>query len=526
MHSPDPVAAAVFHHLFAAIAEEMGVVLERTAYSPNIKERRDYSCAVFDARGRLVAQAAHMPVHLGAFPLLMAAIVPRFRWRPGDVVICNDPFVGGTHLPDISLVAPVFAPGSRRRAGFVANRAHHADVGGAYAGSMAATTEVYQEGVIIPPLLLSAAGQLDEALLTLICRNVRTGTERRGDFAAQIAANETGVSRFTELLERYGAVETRARMEESQEWGYRAVRALVGEMPAGSYTFTDWLDGDGHGSGPLPIRARVAVRGGRIRIDFAGSASQCRGSVNAPLAVTHAAAYYCVLSLLSDDVPLNAGCFRPIRVHAPPGTLVNARSPAAVAGGNVETSQRIVDVVYGALAQALPDRIPAASQGTMNNLTLGGLEPGSDRPWAYYETMGGGAGGAAAGAGVGGIHTHMSNTRNTPVEALEYHYPLRVHRYALREGAGGGGRCRGGDGLTRELELLAEATATLLADRRRGEPYGLAGGGPGAPGRDQVRLPLGDWEPLAAKGSRRLPAGARIRIESPGGGGWGPAEDA
>lgn len=513
------IATEVFRHLFISIAEEMGVTLERTSYSPNIKERRDYSCAVFDASGRLVAQAAHIPVHLGAFPLLMSHVVPRFRWRPGDIVLCNDPFLGGTHLPDISLISPVFA-GPRRLAGFVANRAHHADVGGAYPGSMAPTTELYQEGVIIPPLKLYEGGRPNEAVLELLLRNVRTPGERRGDLSAQVAANATGVRRFQELLERYGWQELRTRIRDARTASRTAVRRLLAGWPRGRYRFADFLDDDGHGSGPIAIQAELRAERGRFFADFTGSEPQQKGAVNATLAVTHAAVYYALICLLPEEVPLNHGIFEAVSVRAPEGSVVNARPPAAVAGGNVETSQRITDVVLGALAQALPDRIPAASQGTMNNLTLGGIRPETGEPWAYYETLGGGAGGGPAAPGTSGIHCHMSNTRNTPAEALEYHYPIRVRRYGLREGSGGSGKQRGGDGIVREIELVAAAAATLLADRRGRGPYGLAGGEPGAAGTDEAWNGQ-EWQTLAGKSSRALPPGARLRISTPGGGGWG-----
>lgn len=517
----DPVTAEVFRHLFISIAEEMGVALERTAYSPNIKERRDYSCAVFDAQGQLIAQAAHIPVHLGAFPLLLSRLGPMFEWRPGDAVLCNDPFVAGTHLPDISLVSPVFASRGRL-AGFVANRAHHADVGGAFPGSMAATTELYQEGIIIPPVRLYDRGELNQALLDLVLRNVRTPAERAGDFSAQLAANETGARRFVELLDRYGFREVQARAAVGIEQGERAVRSLLQDFPPGRFRFVDYLDDDGHGSGPLPISVDVGAENGRFNVDFEGSAPQQRGSVNAPLAVTLSAVYYAVICLLPEETPINAGVFRPIEIRAAAGTIVNALAPAAVAGGNVETSQRIVDAVLGALAQALPDRIPAASQGTMNNLTLGGIHPETGEPWAYYETLGGGAGASPSGPGVAGIHCHMSNTRNTPAEALEYHYPLRVTRYASRDGSGGAGRHSGGDGLIREIELLAPAAATLLADRRNRGPYGLQGGDPGASGLASVDTGAGPIA-IAGKTSLSLPTGARLAVETPGGGGWGDA---
>ncbi len=401
MRRSDPIAAEVFRHLFISVPEEMGVTLERTAYSPNIKERRDHSCALFDADGALVAQAAHIPVHLGAFPLLMQAVVPRFRWRRGDVVICNDPYLGGTHLPDISVISPCFTKAGRL-AGFVANRAHHADVGGAFPGSMAPTTEVYQEGVIIPPLKLVDAGRTNEAVLELFLRNVRTPDERRGDLAAQLAANATGIARFEALLERYGTAEVRLRIREARRRSAQAVGAFLETFPAGCFERTDYLDDDGHGSGPLPICAAVEVRNGRMSVDFEGTAPQARGSINATLAVTRSAVYYALICLLPEEESINEGVFEAVEIRAPEGTLVNARPPAAVAAGNVETSQRIVDAVLGALAQALPERIPAASQGTMNNLTLGGVDPTTGAPWAYYETIGGGAGASPHSNGASG----------------------------------------------------------------------------------------------------------------------------
>jgi N-methylhydantoinase B len=521
----DPIAGEVFRHLFISVAEEMGVTLERTAYSPNIKERRDHSCAVFDAEGFLVAQAAHIPVHLGAFPLMMARVVPQFSWKRGDVVICNDPFIGGTHLPDISVVSPVFTQ-SGRLAGFVANRAHHADVGGSFPGSMGATTEVYQEGVIIPPLKLCDGGAPNEPLLDLLCRNVRTPEERRGDLAAQLAANATGARRFEHLLLQYGLREVRMRIRHARGQAEDAARALLSGFPPGRFSFTDYLDDDGYGSGPLPISVTLWVADGRLVLDFTGTAPQQKGSINATLAVTSSAAYYALICLLPEEIPINHGAFAAVEVRAPEGSVVNARAPAAVAAGNVETSQRIVDAIFGALAQALPDQLPAASQGTMNNLTLGGIHPETGEAWAYYETLGGGAGGSPEGAGASGIHCHMSNTRNTPAEALEYHYPLRVCRYGIRDGSGGAGFHSGGAGVVREVEVLGEVTATLLTDRRVRRPYGLRGGSDGQAGANSFLAPgATEWEAAPAKGSLALPAGTRLRIESPGGGGWGGEND-
>jgi len=516
----DPVETEILRLLLIAVAEEMGVALERTAYSPNIKERRDHSCAAFDAAGNLVAQAAHIPVHLGAFPEMMRVVAPRFDWRPGDVVLCNDPYVGGTHLPDISLISPVFASGGV--VGFVANRAHHADVGGAYPGSLAMTTEIYQEGVIIPPLKLVEAGETNPAVLELLCRNVRTPEERRGDLQAQLAANATGVQRLGALAERYGAPAFAARLQAARRQSAAQVRAALAAAPAGEFVGEDWLDDDGQSEEAVLIRVSVRLEAGRMRLDFSGSAAQRPSSVNATLAVTHSAAYYCLFCLLPKTIELNQGVFDPVEVVAPPGTIVNARPPAAVAAGNVETSQRIVDAVFRALAPAFPERIPAASQGTMNNLTMGGA--GEGRPWAYYETVGGGAGGSPERGGVSGIHCHMSNTRNTPAEALEYHYPLRVWRNAIRSGSGGAGAHPGGEGIVRELELLGPAQLTLLTDRRRRGPYGLAGGEAGRPGRNAFRRGEA-WEEAPGKVSAMLAAGDRVRVETPGGGGWGaPAE--
>lgn len=520
--APDPIADEIFRHLFTSVAEEMGITLERTAYSPNIKERRDYSCALFDRAGRLVAQAAHIPVHLGAFPLLLAHLIPRIEWRPGDAVICNDPFLGGTHLPDLSLVTPVFDEAGALF-GFVANRAHHADVGGATPGSMGPATELFQEGMIVPPVKLVEGGRINEALLELFCRNVRTPVERRGDLGAQRAANETGARRLRELLDAYGAAEVQARIESARARSERATRELLAALPPGEYWFEDWLDDDGAGARDLRIRLAVTLGAGGVRFDFTGTAPQTRGPMNAPLAVTRAAVTYAILCLLPEEVPFNDGCFAPIAVLAPEGSLVNPRPPAAVAGGNVETSQRIVDVALGALAGALPERIPAASQGTMNNLMIGGMSPEGE-PFAYYETIGGGAGAGPLGDGVGGIHCHMSNTRNTPAEVLEYHYPLRVREYRLRRGSGGAGRHRGGDGVRRAIELLADARVTLLTERRARGPYGLAGGGSGHPGRNRLALPgpgSTRSRALPAKTTFDAPAGAIIQIDTPGGGGWG-----
>lgn len=518
-----PIRLEIFKHLFASVAEEMGVVLRRTGHSPNIKERRDFSCAVFDAAGQMVAQAAHIPVHLGAMPLSVQAAVEALDFAPGDVAILNDPYRGGTHLPDITLVTPVFLPDKARPFAFVASRAHHADVGGVSPGSMPIATELIQEGIVIPPLKLVEGGRVNQGLLDLLLANVRTPEERRGDLRAQLAANATGVRRLLELVARYGSSEVHAQMEALLAYAERLTRRLLAGLPPGVYRFQDHLDDDGVDPEPVLIAVTIAVEGETATVDFTGTSPQRRGSVNAVYAITLSAVLYAFRCLLGEDVPTNSGCLRPIRVIAPEGTVVNARPPAAVAGGNVETSQRITDVLLGALAQAAPDRVPAASQGTMNNLTIGGWDPRHGRPFTYYETIGGGMGARPGRDGADAIHTHMTNTLNTPVEALEYAYPLRVQRYEVRRGSGGAGRWRGGDGIRRDIELLADAQVTILSERRVFAPYGLAGGQPGQPGRNAL-LRSGVEQALPGKVTLPARAGDVVRIETPGGGGWGSDE--
>lgn len=532
----DPITLQLYRHRFAGIAEEMGVTLRRTAYSPNIKERLDFSCALFDGQGNLVAQAAHIPAHLGAMPVSVRTILDRFpTWEEGDIVIVNDPFEGGNHLPDITMIAPVFVeremdetsslPHHPTPAFFVASRAHHADVGGMTPGSLPLSTEIFQEGVIIPPLKLYRGGVLNEDLLKLILRNVRTPDERRGDLAAQRAAAVIGARRLHELVTTYGREEVLAYCAYLQTYSERITRATIASWPDGVYTFEDVIELlDSDQLTLVPIRVTATIAGDEITFDFSGTAPVVHGSLNAVIAITHAACYYVMRCLIEADIPMNEGCFAPVHVIAPENSLVNAAPPAAVAAGNVETSQRITDVVLGALAQALPDRVPAASQGTMNNLTIGGLRS-NGRPFAYYETIGGGMGASPAGDGLSGVQVHMTNTLNTPIEALELAYPFRVRRYSLRSGSGGAGRHRGGDGIVREYELLTSATVTMISERRAVAPWGLNGGAAGQPGRNTLIHADGTEEMLASKFTRRLQPGDRLRIETPGGGGWGDAEE-
>jgi N-methylhydantoinase B len=566
----DPVTLEIYRALYTSVAEEMGIALRRTAHSPNIKERRDYSCAVFDADGRVIAQGDHMPVHLGSMPMAVAAALSDTNIGPGDVVALNDPFAGGTHLPDVTLVAGVFEDGeqgervkgkgergrgkTRSRAlngemqnhsmknegaarrglnlspfplplaplFYVANRAHHADIGGGSPGSMGMATDVYGEGLRIPPVHLVRGGRLNEDVMKLLLANVRGADERRADFAAQTGSLKTGAARLWEIVARRGAGEAASYAAHLISYSARMMRAAIKEIPDGVYAAEDALDDDGTSNEPCVLRVRVEIKGARARIDFTGSAPQVAGPVNAVEAITVSAVAYVFRCLLgAEEVPASAGLMEPVEVVAPRGTIVNALPPAPVAGGNVETSQRIVDVLFKALAQALPARIPAASQGTMNNLTIGGMDERTGREFAYYETIAGGMGARPAHAGLSAVHTHMTNSLNTPVEALEYAYPLRVRQYAIRQNSGGRGKQRGGSGVVREIETLVDARMALLADRRRRAPYGLAGGAPGHAGRDSIISADGRTKRIPAKGSHELKAGDRIRIETPGGGGHG-----
>ncbi|MGO9124747.1 MAG: hydantoinase B/oxoprolinase family protein [Terriglobales bacterium] len=526
----DPIELEIFKNIFHSVAEEMGAALRRTAFSPNIKERRDYSCAVFNSSAEVLAMGDHMPVHLGSMPMSVRAALESLELGSGDVVMLNDPFRGGTHLPDITLVAPVFVRRPRAQARpdfYVASRAHHADVGGAYPGSMGLCREIYQEGLRIPPVKLMRAGKMQSDVLALLLNNVRTPVEREGDLGAQLAACHTGAERLREIGKRYGLPRTKRAAQELLDYSEQLMRAFLAGLPRGSYHAQDFLDNDGISDEPVKIAVEVRLGRGRSRtrhmvtVDFTGSDPQVEGCLNAVEAITYSACFYVFRCLLMEDVPATAGLMRPIRVIAPEGTVVNARPPAAVAGGNVETSQRIVDVLLKALSQALPDRIPAAAAGTMNNLTIGGIDPRTQEPFTYYETIAGGTGARPGKAGVSGVHTHMTNSLNTPAEALEYAYPLRVHTYSLRPNSGGKGKHHGGDGIIREIEMLADTEVTLLADRRTRGPYGLHGGADGTPGKAAITRSDGPSQTLPGKFSVRMRKNEKLRIETPGGGGWG-----
>lgn len=520
--SVDAISLEVFRNLLTSAAEEMGLALGRTAYSTNIKERRDYSCAVFGPYGDMVAQAAHIPVHLGAMTASVRAGLDRLSLGPGDIAVLNDPYLGGTHLPDVSLMAPVHIDSNDGPllVGYVANRGHHADIGGMAPGSLPLSTSLHQEGVIIPPLKLVEGGVLNEGLLELICRNTRTPDERLGDFAAQIAAVRTGERRLLGLVERYGLVDLHEHMDALLDYAESLTRAALRSLPAGTYAFEDVMEGDGFSNDPLRIACAVTLADGAITFDLTGTAPQVDGCVNTPLAVTESAALYVTRALVGGDIPANDGVRRAVTLVAPEGCLVNAQSPHAVSGGNVETSQRITDVMLGALAQAAPGLIPAASQGTMNNLLVGGIDERKGTPFVYYETISGGMGGGPIGPGASAVQSHMTNTLNTPVEALEYAFPLRVRRYSVRRGSGGRGAHAGGDGVVRELEFLTPAHVTIISERRGTRPYGLNGGGDGEPGRNLLHR---DGAPtqVGAKAELDVLPGDRFTVETPGGGAWG-----
>lgn len=509
----------LFRHLFTSIAEEMGIVLRKTSYSANIKERRDYSCAVYDARGQTVAMGDHMPVHLGAMPLSVEAVRESFDLAPGDVALVNDPFRGGTHLPDITAVSPVFTRGSKRPAFYLANRAHHADVGGMSPGSMPLAREIFQEGLRIPPILIQRAGKIDRPLLDLILSNVRTPVEREGDLMAQLMALHRGELRLLELVAKFGEARVQRNMRELEDYSERMMRAALRALPRGVYRFEDYLEG---AATLHRIRVAVTLAGDRATVDFTGSSVQVDGPVNANLAVTTAATMYVFRCLVPEEIPFTAGILRPIEIVAPAGSIVNARPPAAMAAGNVETSQRIADVILGALAQAARLRIPAASCGTMNNLSFGGARTDGSA-FAYYETIAGGMGASSEGAGHSATHTHMTNSWNTPVEAFEHQYPLRIESYRVRPNSGGRGLYRGGDGIVREFRFLAPAEVTILSDRRVRGPYGLAGGKAGVTGRNTLLRAGRKPVELPAKTRFEIAAGDVLRIETPGGGGWGKA---
>jgi len=521
-----PVQLEIYRNLFSSVAEEMGTVLKRTAYSANIKERRDYSCAVFDGEGQVIAMGDHMPVHLGSMPLSVQMAMDSFSAKAGDIIMLNDPFSGGTHLPDITLIAPVFCveATSAKPLFYLASRAHHADVGGMAPGSMPLSQDIFQEGVRIPPLKLYKGGKLNRDLLRFLLFNVRTPLEREGDLAAQVGCLKIGEKRLFDLVEKNGSEEVMDYVSGLHQYAERTMRRVIRNIPDGRYVSEDFLDDDGVDTSPrsqsIKIAVSVEVSGEEMQVDFTGSAPQVGGCLNAVYAITVSATHYVLRCLAPQNVPLSAGLMKVVKVTAPAGTVVNASFPAATAGGNVETSQRIVDVLLRALSEALPESIPAASSGTMNNFSVGGIHPSTKLPFSYYETIGGGMGGGPKGSGDSGIHTHMTNSLNTPIEALERYYPIRVREYRIRRGSGGRGRSRGGEGIVRSLELLTDGHFTILSERRQHSPYGLRGGIGGKKGMNFLHPKEGRSRRLRGKIASPIAKGDIVTIETPGGGGW------
>ncbi len=513
----DAISLAVFRNLFASIADEMGLALQRSSFSPNIKERQDYSCAVFDDQARMVAQAAHIPVHLGSMPASVKSAVDAISAiHPGDIVVLNDPYHGGTHLPDVTMISPVFHDGNLQY--ILASRAHHADIGGMAPGSLPLSTDLYQEGLIIPPMKLVRQGNVNQDLLRLITANTRSPREREGDFKAQMAAQQVGQRRMKTLLSEHGESLVQAHARALMEYSQHMTESVIESIPEGEYSFQDKMEGYGNQQEAISIQATLSIQGSNMRVDFSGTSPQVTGNINAVRAVVRSATWYCIRLLSTEDIPMNQGCFQPVSVIVPDHSLLNPDFPAGVAAGNVETSQRIVDVVLGALAKALPGRIPAASQGTMNNVTFGGVQ--HKKSFVFYETIGGGHGAGPAGHGLSGRHSHMTNTRNTPVEAIEKDLPVQIMEYSLHQGSGGEGKYQGGEGIQRVYKFLAPAQVTINSERRTHPPYGLQGGKPGKVGSNLL-IRDGKTEELGAQASLQVKPADILVIKTPGGGGWG-----
>ncbi len=522
MEKLDPISFEILKNSLISIAEEMGVVLRKSSFSPNIKERRDYSCALFNTSGQLIAQAEHIPVHLGAMPYSVQAVLKEFKddLVEGDDIILNDPYRGGTHLPDITMVSPIFF--KQKLVGFAANRAHHSDVGGVAPGSMSALSrDVNQEGVRIPPVKLWAEGKPNRQILDFVLSNVRTPDERLGDLRAQRAANLVGAKRLGELLRKSSVSTVEKGMDQLIDYSEELMLKKIRGLPRKSSTAVDYLDDDGFGTTDIPVMVKVTINRQSIAFDFSGSAKQVQGPLNAVFSVTLSAVYYVVRCVTDPSIPANAGCFKPIEVKAPSGTIVNAEPPAPVAGGNVETSTRVVDVTLKAFSNIIPERVCASCQGTMNNVTIGGVDPRTGKYFTYYETIAGGFGARFKKDGVDGIHSHMTNTLNTPVEALESAYPLRIKKYELVRGSGGRGEFRGGLGIRRDTEVLAErSTISLMGDRQRHGPWGLSGGLSGSPGAYGI-VRGNQITSLTSKTTLTASPADVLTVTTPGGGGYG-----
>jgi N-methylhydantoinase B/oxoprolinase/acetone carboxylase alpha subunit len=516
----NPINLEIFNNLFSTICEEMGVVLCKSSFSTNIKERKDFSCALFDSSGEMAAQAEHLPVHLASMSMSVKEAIKAVEMKDGDAVLLNDPFQGGTHLPDITVVTPFFYKGSKKPLFYVANRAHHSDVGGMSPGSMCNATEIFQEGIRIPPVKITQGNSINKDIMHIITSNVRTPKEREWDIIAQISANTIGKQRLHELCEKYGKMKVIKYSLELQGYSNRVMKSVIKKIPDGEYSFSDCLDDDGVVDKPVRIKVCISTKGSKVHVDFSGSSRQVAGCVNAVYAVTVSCVFYVFRCLVDSDIPSNSGCIKSISIYAPEGSVVNAILPAAVSGGNVETSQRIVDVVMGALSKAIPEIIPAASSGSMSNVAIGGYDKMKARNFTYYETIAGGMGGRSEFKGISAVQTHMTNTLNTPIETIEHNYPFRIKEYKIRKQSGGNGKHRGGDGVVRSYEFSQAATVSILSDRRKYAPYGLRGGKKGKVGQN-ILISKGRKYKLPSKTTINVNRGDIISIRTPGGGGYG-----
>ncbi len=518
----DLVTVEIIRNALEYISEEMGIILRNAAYSANIKERMDHSCAIFDEQGRMLAQAEHIPVHLGAMPVAVKTAIKEFEGDlyEGDMIILNDPYRGGTHLPDLTIISPVFY--KRRLVAFSASRAHHSDIGGKVPGSMVGDAiEIFEEGLIIPPVKLFEKGRIRKDILEMILANSRTPKMRMGDIYAQVAASRVGEKRILKLIEKYGESVFREAVDEILNYSERRMRSEIRKLPKGSYSAEDYMDDSGVEDKPVKIKVTIEISEDKMKFDFSGTDKQVRGPVNCPFTVTLSCSYFVLRAITDPTIPANEGTYRPLKVFAPDGTIVNAKPPAAVSGGNVETSQRIVDVLLKALSEAIPDRVPAACQGTMNNVCFGGIDPRTGKPFTFYETIGGGFGGRKGLDGMDGVHSHMTNTMNTPIEEIERRFPIMIVKYSLRENSGGLGKWRGGLGIERVYKALCPVVVSLLGERHKFPPWGLLGGKPGAKGEYLLQRKTGEVIKLKSKCTVHLEEGDLLIIKTPGGGGYG-----
>ncbi len=513
-----PFELEIYQNTLSSIAEEMGMVLIRAGFSPNIKERRDLSCAIFQSNGDMIAQAAHIPIHLASMSFAVRAVLDMPEINEGDILILNDPFRGGTHLPDITCIMPVFY--NKKLEFFVASRAHHADIGGLTPGSMPLSTSIDQEGVLIPPSKLYRKGVLNKNLFNEILKSTRDPEEREGDFNAQVGAIELGERRLRETIKKYSLKKLKQAGNELLDYSQKIMKEVIKQIPDGNYEFEDYLDNDGVGTKKIPIKVKVTIKGRSARVDLSGSSRQVKGNLNAPYSVTTAAVIYVFQCLAPSSMPLNSGPLRVVEIIVGDDSILNAKYPAAVVGGNVETSQRVVDVVFGALSKAVPKKVPAASAGSMSNFTFGGVNPRTGKNFAYYETIAGGMGARFGLDGVSAVQTHMTNTLNTPVESLERELPVMLNSYSIRKNSGGRGKSKGGDSIIREYKFLSEATVSMITERRKFAPYGIEGGKPGKRGKNTL-IRRNKATQIEPKASFEVKNGDSIRIETPAGGGWG-----